>query len=271
MYDFTQEQLRRYARHFSLRECGFKGQEKILESKVLIVGAGGLGSPIAYYLAAAGVGEIGIIDGDNVDLSNLQRQILHSTEDIGIPKVESALKKLQAINPDVKITPFSYMLDSSNALEVLSQFDIIVDGCDNFATKFLINDACVLLDKPYSHGGILRFSGQSMSIKPRQSACYACIFDSPPPQGSVPSCAEAGVFGSIAGILGTIQATEVLKMITNIGEPLYNQLLSFDSLTMAFRKISLKRNPQCRVCGENGITQLQSYAQQECTLSVNIR
>ncbi|AWK62062.1 HesA/MoeB/ThiF family protein [Helicobacter cinaedi] len=266
MYNFSQEQLRRYARHFSLRECGFKGQEKILESKVLIVGAGGLGSPVAYYLAAAGVGEIGIIDADNVDLSNLQRQILHSTADLGTPKVESAQKKLQAMNPDVTITTFLSMLDSHNALEIISQFDVVVDGCDNFASKFLINDACVLLNKPYSHGGILRFSGQSMSVKPKESACYACIFDSPPPQGSVPSCAEAGVFGSVAGILGSIQATEVLKIITGIGEPLYNQLLSFDSLSMAFRKVGLKRNPQCRVCGENGITQLQSYAQKECSL-----
>lgn len=266
MYNFSQEQLRRYARHFSLRECGFKGQEKILESKVLVVGAGGLGSPVAYYLAAAGVGQIGIIDADNVDLSNLQRQILHTTADIGTPKVESAQKKLQAINPDVTITPFLSMLNSHNALEIISQFDVVVDGCDNFASKFLINDACVLLNKPYSHGGILRFSGQSMSVKPKESACYACIFDSPPPQGSVPSCAEAGVFGSVAGILGSIQATEVLKIITGIGEPLYNQLLSFDSLSMAFRKVKLKKNPQCRVCGENGITQLQSYAQQECKL-----
>lgn len=266
MYNFSQEQLKRYARHFSLRECGFKGQEKILNAKVLLVGAGGLGSPVAFYLAAAGVGDIGIIDGDSVELSNLQRQILHTTAEIGTPKAESAAKKLRALNPHITITPIASRLDSSNALEIFSQFDVIVDGVDNFATKFLINDACVLLKKPYSHGGILRFSGQSMSVNPGQSACYACIFDSPPPEGSVPSCAEAGVFGAIAGMLGTIQATEVLKIITGIGEPLYNTLLSFDALNMAFRKITLTQNPQCRVCGTQGITTLKDYAQQECSL-----
>ncbi len=268
MYNFTQEQLRRYARHFSLKECGFKGQEKILKSKVLIVGAGGLGSPVAFYLAAAGVGEIGIIDGDNVDLSNLQRQILHTTAEVGTPKIESAMAKLSALNPEITLTPHFTMLEAHNALEILSLYDVIVDGTDNFATKFLINDACVLLNKPYSHGGILRFSGQSMSIKPTESACYACIFDSPPPEGSVPNCASAGVFGAIAGMLGTIQATEVLKIITGIGQPLYNQLLSFDATTMNFRKIKLKKNPKCRVCGNEGITQLQEYANPTCEIKL---
>jgi len=252
MYNFTQEQLRRYARHFSLKECGFKGQEKILKSKVLIVGAGGLGSPVAFYLAAAGVGEIGIIDGDNVDLSNLQRQILHTTAEVSTPKIESAMAKLSALNPEITLTPHFTMLEAHNAL----------------ATKFLINDACVLLNKPYSHGGILRFSGQSMSIKPKESACYACIFDSPPPEGSVPNCASAGVFGAIAGMLGTIQAAEVLKIITGIGQPLYNQLLSFDATTMNFRKIKLKKNPKCRVCGNEGITQLQEYANPTCEIKL---
>ena len=266
MYNFTDEQLRRYARHFRLKECGYKGQAKILESSVLIIGAGGLGSPVALYLAAAGVGHIGIIDEDAVDLSNLQRQILHTTAEIGIPKIESAKSKLLALNPHIDVSTHHTMLKADNALEILSHYDIIVDGSDNFATKFLINDACVLLNKPYSYGGILRFSGQSMSIKPKQSACYACVFDSPPPEGSVPNCASAGVFGSIAGILGSIQATEVLKIITNIGEPLYNQLLSVDTLTMNFRKIKLKRNPHCRVCGENGITQLQDYENPQCAL-----
>ena len=266
MYNFTQEQLRRYARHFSLKECGYKGQERILESKVLIVGAGGLGSPVALYLAAAGVGEIGIIDGDSVDLSNLQRQILHTTAEIGAPKIESAAKKLTALNPSVKVTPYHAMLNAQNALEIFKNYDVIVDGCDNFATKFLINDACVLLQKPYSYGGILRFSGQSMSIRPGESACYACIFDAPPPEGSVPNCAQAGVFGAIAGMLGTIQAAEVLKIITGIGEPLYNQLLSFDSLSMEFRKIKLKKNLTCRVCGENGITHLQDYTPTSCQM-----
>lgn len=266
IYNFSDEQLRRYARHFRLKECGFKGQGKILESSVLIIGAGGLGSPVALYLAAAGVGHIGIIDEDNVDLSNLQRQILHTTAEIGTPKIESAKSKLLALNPHIDVTTYPFMLNTQNALEVFAPYDVIVDGSDNFATKFLINDACVLLDKPYSYGGILRFSGQSMSIKPKQSACYACIFDSPPSEGSVPNCASAGVFGSIAGILGSIQATEVLKIITHIGEPLYNQLLSLDALTMNFRKIKLKRNPQCRVCGEKGITHLQEYANTQCEI-----
>lgn len=264
MYDFSQEQLRRYARHFSLKECGYKGQEKILESSVLIVGAGGLGSPVALYLAAAGVGEIGIIDGDNIDLSNLQRQILHTTEEINTPKVESAYKKLTALNPDIKITPYHTMLNAQNALDIFKKYDVIVDGCDNFATKFLINDACVLLNKPYSHGGILRFCGQSMSIRPGESACYACIFDAPPPDGSVPNCAQAGVFGAIAGMLGTIQAAEVLKIITGIGEPLFDTLLSFNSLSMEFRKTKLKKSPTCRVCGKNGITHLQDYTPTSC-------
>ncbi len=264
MYNFTDEQLRRYARHFRLRECGYKGQGKILESSVLIVGAGGLGSPVALYLAAAGVGNIGIIDGDNIDLSNLQRQILHTTGEIGTLKIESAYKKLHALNPHIKITTYPTMLNATNALEIFTPYDVIVDGSDNFATKFLINDACILLSKPYSYGGILRFSGQSMSINPRKSACYACIFDTPPSEGSVPNCASAGVFGSIAGMIGSIQATEVLKIITGIGQPLYSQLLNFDALSLDFRKININRNTKCRVCGENGITKLQDYANPAC-------
>lgn len=266
IYNFNDSQLRRYDRHFRLRECGFKGQGKILESSVLIVGAGGLGSPVGLYLAAAGVGHIGIIDEDKVELSNLQRQIIHTSAEIGTLKVESAHKKLNALNPDIQITTYPTMLNASNALEIFKSYDVIVDGSDNFATKFLINDACMLLDKPYCYGGILRFNGQCMSIKPRQSACYACVFDTPPSEGSVPNCASAGVFGSVAGILGSIQATEVLKIITDIGEPLYNQLLSFNALDMNFRKIKLKRSPTCRVCGENGITTLKDYTNPQCNL-----
>lgn len=266
MYSFTQEQLRRYARHFSLREIGYKGQEKILKAKVLIIGAGGLGSPIALYLAAAGVGEIGIIDHDKVDLSNLQRQIIHTTNEINTPKVLSAQAKISALNPQITINTYPVMLDIHNALEIVQPYDIIVDGTDNFATKFLINDVCVLLNKPYSHGGILRFNGQTMSIKPHQSACYACIFDRPPPPNSVPNCASAGVLGSIAGMLGTIQATEILKIITGVGTPLYNQLLTFDTKTMDFRKIKLVKNPQCRVCGENRIQTLQEYDSPTCSI-----
>lgn len=266
IYNFTDEQLRRYARHFRLKECGYKGQGKILESKVLIIGAGGLGSPVALYLAAAGVGCIGIIDEDNVDLSNLQRQILHTTAEIGTPKIESAYKKLTALNPHINVRTYRTMLNAANALEICKDYDVIVDGSDNFATKFLVNDVCVLLHKPYSHGGILRFSGQTMSIKPKESTCYACIFDQPPNDKYIPNCASAGVFGSIAGMLGSIQATEVLKIITGIGEPLFNQMLSFNAMDMSFRKITLKRNPQCRVCGENGISTLQDYAQKTCDI-----
>lgn len=266
IYNFTQSQLKRYARHFSLKECGYKGQGKILQSSVLIVGAGGLGSPSALYLAAAGVGRLGIIDNDSVDLSNLQRQILHTTAEIATPKVESALKKLKVLNPEIDIHIYKDFLNAKNALEIMKEYDVIIEGSDNFATKFLVNDACVLLNKPYCYGGILRFSGQAMSIKPRESACYACIFDTPPPIGSVPNCASAGVFGSVAGLIGTIQATEALKIITDIGTPLYNQLLSVDTLNMDFRKISIKRNPTCRVCGEHGITHLQDYALPECRI-----
>ncbi|MDR3237795.1 MAG: HesA/MoeB/ThiF family protein [Spirochaetia bacterium] len=264
MIDLNDEELERYSRHIILEDVGIEGQEKILNSKVLIIGAGGLGSPIAYYLAAAGVGEIGIVDGDVVDLSNLQRQIAHTTADVGIPKVESAKAKMLAVNPHVKVNIYHTMLYSGNILEIIGPYDFIIDGTDNFASKFLINDACVLLNKPLSHGGILRFSGQTMTIKPRESACYACVFDSPPPAGVVPTCSSAGILGAVAGMLGTIQAAEALKFITGAGTPLYNTLLAFDAKSMLFRSVKLKRNPKCRVCGENGITELRDYEQALC-------
>jgi len=215
---FSENQMRRYMRHLILNEVGFKGQRKLLASKVLCVGAGGLGSPTLYYLAAAGVGTIGIAEGDVVDDSNLQRQIIHFTADVGRPKLQSAKEKIAQINPDVQVREHPGYLDAANAVETVSQYDFIIDGSDNFATKFLVNDACVIADKPFSHAGILRFEGQAMTIVPRKSRCYRCLFREPPPAGSVPSCAEAGILGVVAGTLGTIQATEALKFLLGKGD-----------------------------------------------------
>ena len=252
-------QSKRYARHLVLKHFGLEGQLKLLNSRVLIIGAGGLGSPIALYLAAAGVGTIGIADGDDVDLSNLQRQIIHSTEDLGVPKVLSAKKRINALNPDVNVITYDFFLDEKNILDIIKEYDFIIDGTDNFESKFLINDACVLANKPFSHGGILRFSGQSMTIIPHKSACYACVFDSPPPKESVESCRVTGVLGSIAGMLGTIQATEAIKYLIGYKELLTNKLLIFDAGSMDFDKVNFKRNPDCRVCGKNGIKELKGY------------
>jgi molybdopterin/thiamine biosynthesis adenylyltransferase len=262
--EFSDEELERYSRHIILEDVGIEGQEKIINAKVLIIGAGGLGSPIALYLAAAGVGEIGIVDGDVVDLSNLQRQIIHATNDVGIPKVESAKQKMLLINPNVKVNTYHTMISADNILDIIAPYDFVIDGTDNFATKFLINDACVLAKKPYSHGGILRFSGQSMTIDPHKSACYACVFNAPPPAGVVPTCSSAGILGAVAGMLGTIQAAEALKFITGAGTPLYNTLLSFEAKSMTFRSIKLSKNPKCRVCGAEGITHLSDYEQAVC-------
>ncbi len=244
-------QLERYARHIILEYIGIEGQKKLLSSKVLIIGAGGLGSPVALYLAAAGVGTIGIADADTVDLSNLQRQVIHTTSDIGIPKVISAKQKMLAINPDIKVITYQTFVNKDNIMDMIKEYDFIIDGSDNFATKFLINDACVLMKKPFSHGGILKFMGQSMTILPGKSACYACVFDSPPPPESTPTCSNAGVLGTIAGMLGTIQATEAVKYLVGCGELLSNKLLIFDALSMDFDKIDLKKNEECRVCGKN--------------------
>jgi molybdopterin/thiamine biosynthesis adenylyltransferase len=266
MRDFSEEELERYSRHILLADVGIEGQDRICAAKVLVIGAGGLGSPIAYYLAAAGVGTIGIVDGDVVDLSNLQRQIIHTTAEIGAPKVESARRKMLAINPGVKVEARQTMLFAENILEIVAPYDFVIDGTDNFAAKFLINDACVLAGKPYSHGGILRFAGQTMTVRPRVSACYACVFDSPPPAGSTPTCSSAGVLGAVAGMLGAIQAAEALKFITGAGEPLFDALLSFDAKTMSFRKTKLRKNPACRVCGGEGVTHLEDYEPPACDL-----
>ena len=264
---FTDEQIKRYSRHIILPEVGGKGQKKIRESKVLVIGAGGLGSPAAFYLAAAGIGTIGLIDGDVVDLSNLQRQIIHYTPDIDKPKVISAKEKIEALNPDVEVRPIQGLLTSKNAIELFKDYDVIIDGTDNFPAKFLANDAAVFTGKPLVHGGILRFVGQVFSIIPHKTACYRCVFNSPPPPGLIPTCQEAGVIGALAGVIGTIQATEALKLLLGIGEPLANRLMTFDAQKMEFREIKIMRNPKCPVCGENPtIKELIDYEQEVCSV-----
>lgn len=259
--DLTEEQIERYSRHIILPEVGGKGQEKLLDGSVLLVGAGGLGSPAALYLAAAGIGRIGLIDGDVVDLSNLQRQIAHTTGDLGRPKTESAREKMQAINPDIRVDTFQERLTSSNALSVLRDYDFVIDGTDNFSSKFLVADACHFAGKPYSHAGILRFQGQTITVLPGRTTCYRCVFNSPPPPGAVPSCSQAGVLGVLAGVVGAIQATEAIKFLLGIGELLTNSLLVYDALTMRFRNVSLSRNRGCPLCGANpSITELQDAA-----------
>ena len=266
MYDFTEEELLRYSRHILLKDVGVEGQEKIRNGKALVVGAGGLGAPVALYLAAAGVGTIGIVDGDVVDLSNLQRQVIHFTGDVGHPKVESARDKMLAINPNVKVNTIREFLMSDNALDIIKDYDFIVDGTDNFPVKFLINDACVMAGKPFSHGGILRFEGQTFTHLPG-TACYRCLFKSPPPANAVPTCSQAGVLGAIAGMLGTIQAAETLKYLTGVGELLTNKLLTFNAKTMDFRKINTRRQASCAICGDNPtITELIDYEQAVCDL-----
>ncbi len=266
MYDFTEEDLERYSRHILLKDVGVEGQEKIFNAKVLVVGAGGLGSPALLYLAAAGVGTIGIIDGDVVDLSNLQRQVIHFTKDVGQPKVESAKEKILAINPKAKVIVHHDLLMANNALDIIRDYDFVIDGTDNFPVKFLINDACVMLGKPFSHGGILRFEGQTFTHVPG-SACYRCMFKEPPPAGLVPTCSQAGVLGAIAGMLGTIQAAEALKYITGVGELLTNKLLVFDAKKMDFRKIKTSKNEHCALCGsEPTIKELVDYEQAACDL-----
>lgn len=257
---FTVEQARRYARHMILQpEIGGVGQRKLLASKVLLIGAGGLGSPVALYLGAAGVGTMGIVDFDVVDLTNLHRQILHGHRNIGQPKVESARDKLADVNPDVRVVPHTEALVAGNALDIISQYDIVVNGCDNFATRYLVNDACYLLKKPLVDGSIFRFEGQATVFMPGQG-CYRCLFPAPPPPGAVPSCAEAGVLGVLPGIIGVIQAIETIKLILGLGEPLVNRLLLFDSLAMEFREVKIRRDPACPLCGENPtVTELIDY------------
>ncbi len=266
MINLTEEQIQRYSRHILLQDVGVEGQEKILNAKVLVVGAGGLGAPVSLYLAAAGIGRIGIIDADVVDLSNLQRQVIHFTKDVGASKVESAKEKILAINPDVKVDTYYEFLHSGNALDIIKEYDFIVDGTDNFPVKFLINDACVMAGKPFSHGGILRFNGQTFTYLPG-TACYRCMFKEPPPVGAVPTCSQAGVLGAIAGMLGTIQAAETLKYFIGVGELLTDRLLTFDAKTMLFRTIPVKHRSTCAVCGDcPTIDRLTDYEQAACDL-----
>ena len=267
MIDFTEDQLQRYSRHILLKEIGVEGQSRLLESKVLIIGAGGLGSPAALYLAAAGVGTIGIVDADTVDLTNLQRQIVHFTEDVGRNKVESARNKMLAINPGITINTYHAFVNSETISGIIADYDFVIDATDNFAAKFLINDACVLAHKTFSHGGILRFEGQTITVVPGHSACYRCLFPAPPPKNAVPTCSQAGVLGGIAGMLGTIQAVEAVKSVTGTGTLLTNAMLTFDALSMDFRKIKVRRNPLCPICGEHpSITVLSDEEQPVCDL-----
>lgn len=250
MIEFTDEQIERYSRHIILPEVGGSGQQKMLEARVLLLGAGGLGSPAAYYLAAAGIGNLGIVDFDQVDLSNLQRQIIHSTERIGMLKTESAKKTIQALNPDVNVTLYNEKMDSSNIMSLIKDYDYVVDGSDNFPTRYLVNDACVMKNKTLIHGSIYRFEGQVTVFKPGDGPCYRCLYPEPPPPGMVPNCQEGGVLGVLAGVIGNLQVVEALKLILGIGKPLVGKLLIYDALNTEFRNLRLRRDANCPICGE---------------------
>ena len=247
---FTREQVSRYSRHFLLDEVGEAGQARLLNARVLCLGAGGLGSPVALYLAAAGVGTLGIVDDDVVDLSNLQRQILHTTERVGTSKVESAARTINALNPDVNVIEHRTRLDSSNILDIIADYDIIVDGCDNFPTRYLVNDACVMTNKTNVHGSIFQFEGQVTVFKPGAGPCYRCLFPEPPPPGMAPSCAEAGVLGVLPGLVGCIQALETIKLILGVGTPLIGRLAHIETLGFEVRTMKLRRDPKCPMCGD---------------------
>lgn len=258
---FTEEQVRRYARHIILPGIGADGQRRLLDARVLVIGAGGLGSPVAMYLAAAGVGTLGILDFDRVDESNLQRQILHDTSDVGRPKVESAVSRLRAINPGIEVVAHDTLLTSANAFDVLRGWDVVVDGTDNFPVRYLVNDATQMLGIPLVYGSIHQFDGQATVFLPGDAApCYRCLFPEPPPPGVVPSCAEGGVFGVLPGIVGSIQATEAIKLITGLGDTLAGRLLIFDALRMDFTEVRVRRDASCPLCGDAPtITQLIDY------------
>lgn len=260
----NREQSRRYSRHLLLDGFGLEGQQRLLDARVLIVGMGGLGSPIALYLAAAGVGTLGLVDGDTVSLTNLQRQIIHGTPDVGRSKVDSAAESIIRVNPEVKVEKHELFLNEDNALDIIRDYDFVVEGSDNFSAKYLVNDACVMLGKPFCIGGINRYAGQVMTHRPG-TACYRCLFPEPPAREDVETCAMVGVLGTIAGMLGTIQATEVVKCIVGVGEPLYNQLLTFDALSMQWNKLSFQHNEDCPLCGSHPtITRLKEYAYKPC-------
>jgi len=245
----SEEQIERYQRHIALKEVGGKGQQRLLDGRVLIIGAGGLGAPAALYLAAAGVGTIGLVDADVVDLTNLQRQVIHFTPDIGKAKVASAKEKMAVINPGIKVNTYEVWVNASNIMGIINDYDFVIDGTDNFAAKFLINDACVLAGKPYSHAGILRFDGQAITVRPGESACYRCIFPAPPPKDAIPTCSQAGVIGVLPGVLGMIQATEAIKFLLGKGELLTGRMLIYNALEMDFNQVRINRNPKCPICG----------------------
>ena len=257
-----QAEVQRYARHLIMPEVGVEGQKRLKASKVLCIGAGGLGSPLTLYLAAAGVGTIGLVDFDVVDVSNLQRQILHTTADIGRPKIDSAQEKLTAINPTVNVVRHEYPVDTSNALELFADYDVIVDGTDNFPTRYLVNDACVLLGKPNVYGSIFRFDGQASVFFPPHGPCYRCLYPEPPPPDLVPNCAEGGVLGILPGLIGVVQATETVKLLLGAGKPLIGRLLLYDALDMSIREMKVRKNPKCPICGPNKtIDKLINYQQ----------
>ncbi|HZN45688.1 MAG TPA: molybdopterin-synthase adenylyltransferase MoeB [Nitrospiraceae bacterium] len=266
--ELTDQQIQRYSRHIILNEVGGKGQKKLSRAKVLIIGAGGLGSPAGLYLAAAGIGTIGLVDGDVVDLSNLQRQILHTTATVGRLKVESGQQTLSALNPDCTIKTYQYHVDAANILGLIQDYDIVLDGSDNFTTRFLVNDACFFGKKTLISGSIFRFEGQLTTSKPHEGyPCYRCLYPEPPPAGLVPSCQEAGVLGVLAGTIGVLQASEALKEILNIGETLADKLLLYDALEMTFRKVSRPKDPDCPLCGKNpSITDLGGDYQVTCSI-----
>ena len=260
--ELSHDEIKRYSRHLIMPEVGMSGQKKLKKASVLCVGAGGLGSPLAFYLVAAGIGRLGIVDFDVVEFSNLQRQILHTTNDVGRPKLASAQEKLEALNPNVKVETHEERLTSENAIQLFEHYDIIVDGTDNFPTRYLVNDACVLTGKPNVYGSIFRFEGQASVFSTSEGPCYRCLYPSPPPPGLVPSCAEGGVLGILPGLVGLVQATEVIKLILEKGNSLAGRLLLFDALKMSFRELKLQKDPKCPVCGENAtIKELIDYEQ----------
>ena len=259
---FSQNEIQRYSRHLIMPEVGMTGQKKLKSASILLIGAGGLGSPLGLYLAAAGIGRLGLVDFDVVDHSNLQRQVLHTTADVGRPKLQSAAEHLQAINPEVELDLYETHISSANAMELMGPYDIVIDGTDNFPTRYLVNDACVLLGKPNVYGSIFRFDGQASVFHPPHGPCYRCLFPEPPPPGMVPSCAEGGVLGILPGTIGIIQATEAVKLILGTGKSLIGRLMIYDALDMTFREMKIRRNPECPLCGENPtIKELIDYEQ----------
>ena len=261
----SKEQIARYSRQLILPELGVQGQERLLRASVLVVGAGGLGCPASLYLAAAGVGTVGLVDREAVALSNLHRQILYAVDAVGHPKAEAAASRLSALNPGVAVVPIQESLTAGNALQILDRYDLVLDGSDNFPTRYLVNDACVLLGKPLVHGGVVHFGGQAMTVFPGRSACVRCVFPEPPQPGAIPSCQEAGVIGAVAGVVGSLMAHEALKALLGIGEPLANRLVVFEGTTSRFREVALRRDPDCAVCGDcPTIRELSAEAEMSC-------